>query len=415
MIFFKKTIFTGFMPNMSTRDILTACSFIFFPWKWAILKNGDSTKKVEKWLKEFLNISYALTFDSGRSSLFFALKSLGAEKGTEVLVQAYTCLVVTNAINWTGAKPVYVDVKNDFNMDPNDLEKKITPKTKILIIQHTFGHPADIDKLTKIAKKHNIKVVEDCAHSLGVKYKNKYTGTYADLAIYSFGGEKVISSVRGGAIVTNDKITYSKLKKYHNELNETGTKKIIQHLLKYPIFSISKIFYSIKIGKVILAISKKISITSVIISSQEKQGIKDKHYPTKFPNALASILLNQIKNIEKIQKNRNQNAKLYIKNIKNKNITNPQQTADTKFLRYTILSEDRDKIISIAKQKGVILGTWYNHVVTPEPQNCDLTGYIIGSCPVAEKLAKTSLNLPIHHSIKEKQITLISKIINSQN
>jgi len=403
------------MPNMTAKDIITACCFIVFPWKWTKLKKGNSIKKVEIWLKDYLNISYAQTFDSGRSSLHFALKALGAKEETEVLVQAYTCLVVTNAIKWTNAKPIYVDIKNDFNMDPDDLKRKITPKTKILIIQHTFGHPADIDKLIEIAKKHNIKVIEDCAHSLGVKYKNKYTGTYADAAIYSFGGEKVISSVRGGAVATNDKKIYLEIKKYHDTLPETATKKILQHLLKYPIFSISKILYNIKLGKIILAISKKLSITSLIISNPEKEGSQDKHYPAKFPNSLASILLNQIKNIDKIQKNRNNKAKLYSKKITNSKITIPQSSKDTKFLRYTILSENRDKIIQTAKENGIILGTWYNHVITPEPQNCDITGYIPGSCRVAEKLSKTSLNLPINQSIKEADIYRILDIVNSKD
>ena len=130
---------------------------------------------LKKKIQDFFNIKFCNVFDSGRSAIYFALKSLGAGDGVEVLVQAYTCVVVVNAINWTGAKPIYVDIGDDFNIEPADLIKKVTTKTKILIIQHTFGQPAKLDELLAITKQYNLKVIEDCAHSLGACCNNKLT------------------------------------------------------------------------------------------------------------------------------------------------------------------------------------------------------------------------------------------------
>ena len=140
-------IFTGFSPNLEGRDVLIALKFLFLPWQWLKLKKGQAVANVEKNLKAYFSIKYAYTFDSGRSSFYFALRSLGIGEGDEVLTQAYTCVVVSNAIRQPGAKAVYVDINNDFNINPEDLESKITDKSKVLIIQHTFGLVAPLEKL----------------------------------------------------------------------------------------------------------------------------------------------------------------------------------------------------------------------------------------------------------------------------
>ena len=153
MKFYKKPIFTGFSPNLTLSDTFTACGFLFLPWKWATLRMGGAQKKVEVWLEKYFESKHAYNYDSGRTALNHALKACEIKEDDEILVQSYTCMVVSNAITWTGAKPIYVDIKNDFNMDSDDLEKKITDKSKVLIIQHTFGKPADLKSLIAIAKK----------------------------------------------------------------------------------------------------------------------------------------------------------------------------------------------------------------------------------------------------------------------
>ena len=118
-------------------------------------------------------------------------------EGDEVLVQAFTCVAVPNSVLWAQATPVYADIDATLNIDPIDVEKKITNRTKAIIVQHTFGIPADMDALVALAKKHNILLIEDCAHSLGATYKGKKVGTFGDAAFFSFGRDKVVSSVFG--------------------------------------------------------------------------------------------------------------------------------------------------------------------------------------------------------------------------
>ena len=130
-------------------------------------------------------------------------------------MQAFTCNAVPNPVLWAGLKPVYVDCdEKTFNIDKEDLKKKITPRSRVLIVQHTFGLPADMDAISEICRKNNLILIEDCAHSLGAEYKNKKVGTFGKAAFFSFSRDKVISSVYGGMAVTEDHELTKKIKEY---------------------------------------------------------------------------------------------------------------------------------------------------------------------------------------------------------
>ena len=422
----KKIIFTGFSPNLTGRDVLVALKFLCLPWKWFTLLddcgpigfsliNGKYIKIAEEKLKQYFKIKYAYTFDSGRSALYFALKSLRAGEGDEILTQAYTCVVVPNAICQTGAKPVYVDICNDFNMDPEDLEKKITHKSKILIIQHTFGLPAQLGKLLLIAKKYNLKVVEDCAHSFGAKYNGQFVGTFGDIGMFSFGADKTISCVRGGALITKNSELADKIKQYQNNLPLPLMSKTIQHLLHYPLFFVGKPLYGIKIGKVLLYIAKKFNIINHIIYKPEKSGHPVPFYPARLANALAQILINQLQEVDEINDHRRRIAKLYTNFVHNKKVRHPTSDIRHPKLRYTILTKHPRKMHDYAKKHGIILGNWYNTVIAPADIDLEKTGYKKGDCPNAELLASQSINLPTNRCTTEKDAKRIVKVINQFN
>ena len=211
-------------------------------------------------VQTYFGIQSATTFDSGRTALFYALKSLDVGEGDEVIVQAYTCVVVINAIRFAGATPVYVDIRDDLNMDPACVEKRITDRTKAIIIQHTFGEPADLDAIVPMVKKRGIKIIEDCAHSLGVAYRGQLTGTFGDIGMLSFGSDKVVSCVRGGALITNNSAIADRLQAYQTELPETGRVLIMQHLMHYPLFLLGRSAVSSWRGKMDIGSCKTPSI-----------------------------------------------------------------------------------------------------------------------------------------------------------
>lgn len=412
MSFFEKTIFTGFSPNLRKKELNIALNFLINPLKWITIIKGDEEKKVKEYLETKFKNHKVTLFDSGRTSLNIALQALGATKDDEILVQAYTCMVVSNAINFTGAKPVYVDIKNDFNMDPDDLRKKITPRSKVIIIQHTFGKPADLDKIIKIAKENNLKIIEDCAHSIGAKHKDNLLGTFSDIAMFSFGSDKVISCNRGGALITKDNYIHKKINDYQRNLPLPKLNKTITHLIHYPIFYIGKKLYSIKIGKILLATTKKLNLTNKIIYKKEKTGERVSFYPSKLANSLAKILYSQLQDLEENIKHRKKIATIYNKQLNNQKIIKPRFDNESLFLRYAILSSKPEKIKSYAKKENIILGDWYNQAIAPRGVDIKSSHYIAGSCPKAEEISSKSINLPTNINITVDDANRIVNLIN---
>ncbi len=185
-----KPISISLSPNTEKDDIRLAFLLKFQPWKW---KEGKEVVDLEDEFKKYLGVNHAISFNSGRSSLMAILDSLGLEKGSEILLQAFTCNAVPNPIIWAGLKPVYVDVNEQtFNIDPEDLRKKITLRQaqgghpRAVIVQHTFGLPAYMDEIIRICQENNLILIEDCAHSLGAEYRGKKVGTIGRISFFSF-------------------------------------------------------------------------------------------------------------------------------------------------------------------------------------------------------------------------------------
>ena len=352
---------------------------------------------------------------AGASNDSFVEIKNGIKEGDEVLVQAYTCVVVSNAIIWTGAKPVYVDVGDDFNINLEDLKNKITEKTKVLIIQHTFGLSVEMDEILQIARENNLKVIEDCAHSFGAKYKENFLGTFGDIGMFSFGSDKIISCVRGGALITSDPKLKKNITELYTNLPELKITKIIQHLFHYPFFYFGKMLYGLYIGKIILWVGKKFKIMNKIIEQPEKKGEKVDYFPAKLPNALAAILEKQLSETIFINKHRQKIAHFYNDNLDNKKIELPFKnvSSDCVYLRYPILVTDKNKLSLFAKKQGILLGDWYNAPVAPKDIDIQKTGYVSGSCTKAEKLSLGSLNLPTNRHVSLKDAKRVVDVINN--
>lgn len=396
------SITTATSPNTQRDDFWLTLKSFFKPWIW---RKGDGTIKLENIFKQWLPRQYAFAFESGRGALFAILSSLKLNQGDEVLLQAYTCVAVPDPVLWAGLKPIYVDINEaTFNMSAEDLEKKITSKSKVLIIQHTFGLPADIDKLVEIAKKHNLFVIEDCAHALGAEYQGKKVGTFGDAVFFSFGRDKIISSVWGGMATTNNQNLAESLAKFYNNCSAPNNFWILQQLMHPIVFSVIRPTFNY-FGRFLLAILKKIRFISVAVFQKELQGGKPDFIPSRLPNVLAILALHQFDKLETYNNHRIALADFYAKNLAGLKLSLPVTSDGRKhiFLRYTIKSADASLIIAKAKNKGIYLGDWYNCPITPCGVNYDKIYYQVGSCPNAEKAASQSFNLPTHINISQSQ------------
>jgi len=178
------------------------------------LTQGPKIEEFEKALAHFCGAKYAVAVANGTTGLHLAYLAAGINQGNEVITTPNTFVATTNMLMVIGAKPVFVDVRLDtYNLDETKIEEKITKKTKAIIPVHFAGHPCEMEKILEIARKNKLIVVEDAAHALGAKYKNKKIGSLkSDLAVFSFHPVKSITTGEGGVIVTNNKKYYEKLK-----------------------------------------------------------------------------------------------------------------------------------------------------------------------------------------------------------
>lgn len=176
------------------------------------LTTGPSIAEFEKLVADYVGAKYAVAISNGTAALHAACFAAGIGEGDEVITTPITFAASANCVLYCGAKPVFADVKPDtYNIDPVDIEKKITDKTKAIIAVHFTGQPCEMDEIHAIAKKHNLVVIEDAAHALGADYKGKKIGSVSDMTTFSFHPVKHITTGEGGMIVTNDEKLYERL------------------------------------------------------------------------------------------------------------------------------------------------------------------------------------------------------------
>ncbi len=391
---FSYIISASLSPNTEFDDVLNAINVLFHRRSW---KNGLALKKVEQWFLQTYQVPAAFFFNSGRSALLGLLASFGVGRGDEVIIQAFTCVAVPNSVKWIGATPIYADIDASFNLDPASLEKKITRRTKAIIVQHTFGIPANLDAIANIAKRHKLILIEDCAHSLGATYNGTLLGTFGDAAFFSFGRDKSLSSVWGGAAIinANRKSQNEKLRIYHNNLPMPGAFWIFRQLIHPIAFSVILPLYNSGAGKLIIVVLLKLGLLSKPVYDEEKHGRKPHDFPAKYPNALAELLELQLSKLDRYIRVRRQNAKRFHDAFTNRNdIRTVGFSEGASYLRYPLLVDDPKKYIALGKKRGILLGNWYHHVIDPKGVDLRVAGYTKGSCPNAEYAALHCINLP---------------------
>lgn len=412
---FEKPISTAFAPNVEKDDLLLSLKLLFGKREH---RDENPVEKLENEFKDYHGVKYAASFSSGRAALYYALKSLGLSEGDEVLTQTLTCVAVPNSIIWADLRPVYVDIDpKTYNLSPKDLIKKITKRARVVIIQHTFGIPGPLDDVLEIAKKHNLIVIEDCAHALGVTYKNKKVGAFGDIAIFSFGRDKMISSVFGGLTITQNIRIYQNLLKFSQNLVDPPPSFVNQQLFYPLLYTISLPFYSIFVGKILIKMASILGFLSKAVQNKEKRGEKPDFLDYKLSPSLALLVLNQFRKLEAFLEHRKGTVALYDKSLNRKPSDASRQPSQLlPLLRYPLLVKDKQAILKSAKSSGMYLGDWYNSpIATGENyENMALRRffYDFGTCKKAEAVSKSIINLPTHINLSLEQAKKVCNFLN---
>ncbi|MFH1714557.1 MAG: aminotransferase class I/II-fold pyridoxal phosphate-dependent enzyme [Candidatus Nealsonbacteria bacterium] len=399
-------------PNTETDDVWLAFRLIFQPWLWI---SGRAPERLEERFKEYIGLKHAFSFNSGRSSFLAVLSALELDKGSEILLQAFTCNAACNPVIWSGLKPVYVDCSEDtFNIDTEDLKRKITKNSRAVVVQHTFGLPADLDEVLDICRENNLILIEDCAHSLGAEYKGRKVGNFGKVSFFSFSRDKVISSVYGGMAATNDDELAERIKEYQIKSGFPSPLWILQQIV-HPVSMNWKILPTYRFfGKYLLVLAQKINFLSKAVIKKEKKGLKPGYFPKRMPSGLAILADNQFKKVDRFNSHRKKIAEFYKKELIGTPFKLPSES-DQIYLRFVLKHKEAHDIIKKAWKLNLLIGDWYTFPIVPPDTDLDKMGYVLGSCKTAERLSKETFNLPTHINISKEQARVVVNFLKSLN
>jgi len=357
----------------------------------------------------------------GRVGLSKILLGLGISDKDSVLIQAFTCVAVPEAIMSTGASPVYVDVEeNGVNMDPKKLEECLSSNVQIkaIIVQHTFGIMANMDMIVKISKKYKVHLIEDCCHSLGSSIDGIFSGSWGVASFNSFEWGKPIVAGIGGSVETSDLMLESYLSKNYSQLSDPGLLLNLKNTLQMTAFFLlyRPIFYWPI--KDLFHFFSKFGLITGNYSYDKKNIINEKEFSMKMPFINKVFLSHSNSKKIKTLKHRKKIGKLYyslLSDLESISIPFVPKNLDVYYCRFPIIVKDKQLLLKIARLKHFEISSWYDSPVHPlkGDQLMDVE-YINNSCPNVERLCASIVSLPVNNRVTEKNVRKLSEFLHAE-
>jgi perosamine synthetase len=333
-----------------------------------ISSKGKFLKEFEEGFARFIDIKHATSVSNGTVAIHLALIALGIGPGDEVIVPTLTYIASVNAIAYTGATPVFVDSLPDtWQLDPNDVKRKITSHTKAVMAVHLYGYPCDMEALVDICKEHHLFLIEDCAEAIGTKFKGKHVGTFGDVATFSFFGNKTITTGEGGMVVTNDHTLYERAVRFKGQ--------------------------------------------GLAMHRQYWHDIIGYNY--RMTNICAAIGLAQLEQVQTFIDRKREVAELYQRLLDRQHLTFHSEGPDVTH-SYWMCSV----LVNEASQRDALRDYLANHSIETRPlffpvHTMPMYSQKFQRHPVAEDLGWRGINIPSYPSLTDEQVTEIAGIINT--
>lgn len=368
-------------------DILENCCYI----------GGKYVSDFERDMEKYLDINHVAGCGNGTDALALGLKACNIKPGDEVITTPFSFFATAESIASVGAIPVFVDVRpDDYNIDPDKIEEAITEKTKAILPVHIFGAPCDMDKIMEIAKKHNLKVIEDDAQAIGSEYKGRKAGTLGDVGCFSFYPTKNLGGAGdGGMVTTNSDDLYTALKAYKEHGAgeagaktlefQTGIKEIIETNEKATELYNPFKYYNYVIG-----------------------------YNSRLDAIQAAVLSVKLKHLDEYNNNRAKIAKMYFEGLTDK-VKLPAYSKDIKpcWHQFVIRSDYKQELCAFLSENGVGNGTFYPVPLHKQKAFNETNSRVSGgSLPVAEKISSQSVCLPIFPEMTKEQVEYVIETVN---
>lgn len=378
-----KPIRDSFLPYgrqwIDDEDILAVVNVL----KGDYLTTGPSVSTFEKEVAKYVGASYAVSFSNGTAALHGACFAAGITEGDEVITTPLTFAASANCVLYQGGKPIFADINpKTYNIDPTEIEKKITDKTKAIIPVDFTGQPASLDEIREIAKKHHLIIIEDAAHALGATYKGQMVGSISDMTMFSFHPVKHITSGEGGIITTNNKEYYDKLLQFRSHGITRDKNNLVENHGPW--------YY-------------------------EMQFLG---YNYRMTDIQAALGTSQLKKIDKFIDLRKKYAAIYnkaFKNISELSIPTQDRNGESSWHLYIIrlhleqLSANRKEVFEALLRENIGVNVHYIPVhLLPYYQGL---GYQRGNCPNAEQLYEEIITLPLFPAMTEDDVLDVIKAV----
>jgi perosamine synthetase len=384
----------------TTRDAMTALRSMVGAGR---LVDGPSIAAYERAFADFVRTEHAISFAAGRVGLYGILRCLGIGAGDEVLLQVPTHIVVPNAIRYAGARPVFVDCELDtYNMDLDAAAARITPRTRALLIQHTFGIPADLARAAELADRHGLYLIEDCVHALGAAYDHRQVGTWGRAAFFSTEETKTISTTMGGIVTTGDAALAERLYGFQQTCEPPSASRSARYLLKlaaYHLLTEPRVHVAARAAYEALGRRHPLPRPT---EAAELRGDRPARFAKRLSNGQAAVGLSQLASLSANLAHRRFIADRYQELLAPHGFRLPQPppASSPAYVRYPVWVADR-RAAEQATARRLVLGTWFTSVLE-EALDPRYVGYVAGSCPRAEDAARHLVNLPTHARVDEQ-------------
>jgi dTDP-4-amino-4,6-dideoxygalactose transaminase len=343
------------------------------------LSTGPETERFEKTFSEYLGGGYAIAVSNGTAALHLTLAGLGIKEGDEIILPSLTFIATANAVLYVGAKPVFVDIASteDLNISPEEIEKKITKKTKTIMVMHYGGYPCDMKAILGIAKRHGLYVIEDAAHASGAEYQGKKCGLIGDIGCFSFFSNKNLVTGEGGMVLTRNKAWAEKVQRMRSHGMETlSWDKYRGHLSSYDI-----------------------------------RGLGYNYRTTEIQSALGLV---QLRKLDRNNRKRKRLVEIYRKELQEvEGISIPfsKFRGNPSYHLFPILlapSIDRKKVMERLKDFGIQASVHYPpvHLFSLYRKRF---GYKMGMLPKTEEVSRREVTLPLHPRMKQEDVKWIVK------
>ncbi|WP_155591984.1 UDP-4-amino-4,6-dideoxy-N-acetyl-beta-L-altrosamine transaminase [Lysinibacillus cavernae] len=337
------------------------------------LTQGPKIEQFEQVIANYVGAQYAVAFCNGTAALHAACYAAGIHEGDEVITSPITFAASANCVRYLGGTVVFADIDaKTYNINPEEIRKKITPNTKAIIPVDFTGQPADMDAIMDIAREHNLVVIEDGAHSLGAEYKGEKVGTQADMTMFSFHPVKPITTAEGGIIVTNNEEYYRKLQLFRS------------HGIEQTDFSVDQGGWYYE--------------------------MTDLGYNYRMTDLQAALGLSQIKKIDTFIQQRREIAAFYTEAFQDiEGIIVPQQLEGTNsgWHLYMVQLEGISRKFVFEQMRTLNIGVHVHYIPVYWHPYYQQLGYKRGVCPIAEKWYEKALTLPIHPNMTVEDLSII--------